>query len=269
MWYPPSPMAETCTPVRPSGFLGTSPAGTCCDGSDCCAMLPPRISGTAPSTAAPLMKLRRLISGFDATVFSWTLRFLEFSFGKGMPCVHRGSQHVPDLRLLRIEGESVGQTGFRVIELQRQLIKLEAAICRILLAAIPQLLHLRFRHRREILRDLQILGEHIQAVDAGDGSGDSRQAYGIPQGLLCGNDAVLDGGSMAAEGLHAQNGDAAFDQLRQHLFFKAAEVRIERVKGHLHGVEGKAGVQHGQMDFRILMTGKSNEPDLAIFLCLL
>ena len=53
------------------------------------------------------------------------------------------SQHVFNLGLLGIEREAVGKAGFRIVKLQRQLIKLVPAVGRIIFASLAKRIHFR------------------------------------------------------------------------------------------------------------------------------
>ena len=121
--------------------------------------------------------------------------------------------------------------------------------------------------RREALGDLQVLLEDIHVAEAGDGRRDG-QRHGVVQHLLRGEDALLDRLAVAADGLHAEHRDAALVEHGKDLLLEAelVEVGIEGVQRHLHGVEGEAGVEHGEMDLGVLVAGESDEADLALLL---
>ncbi len=50
------------------------------------------------------------------------------------------------------------------------------------------------------------------------------------------------------------------------LHFEAAELPVERVQRHLHGIERKSGGEHPPMNFGVLMACKSYKPDFAFLL---
>ncbi len=106
------------------------------------------------------MNFLRFHSSFEAISL-----ILEFHFRERVTGVLLGSEHVLDFGLFCIERKAMSESRFRVIELQRQLVELVSSVGGVLLAAIAKRGHLRLRHRREVLSDLQILVEYLQAVD--------------------------------------------------------------------------------------------------------
>ncbi len=53
---------------------------------------------------------------------------------------------------------------------------------------------------------------------------------------------------------------------REHFLFEGAVARVERVDGHLDGVEFEAPVEHVEMDRRVCVAGKTDKADLALLL---
>jgi hypothetical protein len=49
-----------------------------------------------------------------------------------------------------------------------------------------------------------------------------------------------------------------------NLLFEAKEIRVERIERHLYGIEREAGIQHRQVNIRVLMAGEAKKPYLAI-----
>ncbi|MGA2922087.1 MAG: hypothetical protein ABSE28_13325 [Candidatus Sulfotelmatobacter sp.] len=47
---------------------------------------------------------------------------------------------------------------------------------------------------------------------------------------------------------------------------EAAEIGVERVQRHLHGIEREAGIQHRKMNLGILMPGEPDEANFPVFL---
>lgn len=184
-----------------------------------------------------------------------------------MAGVFGGAQHISYFGLLGVERESVREAGFRIIVLERELVEFVAAIGCTRLDAFTQGIHFLLGHRREILRDIEVLFQHFEAVDTGNGSSNSGKAHGVAERLFRCYDAVLDSVAVAAERLHAENRDTTPSELGKNLAFEAAGERgVKRVKRHLDGVEGKSGFKHAKMNVGILMAGKSDETDFAILL---
>ena len=96
----------------------------------------------------------------------------------------------------------MSESGFRIIELQRQLVELVPSVGGVRFAAIAERVHFRLRHGGEILSDLQILVEYLQAVDASDGRGHG-QAHGLTQSFFRGDDAVFDGLTVTVQRFHS------------------------------------------------------------------
>ena len=94
-----------------------------------------------------------------------------------------------------------------------------------------------------------------------------RQAHRITQRLTHSSSLLLDRAAVAAEALHADRGDLAARQLRQHALLKAAEVRVEAVQWKLTRVERIVERKHPQMDIGILVTGEAHVADLSLLLC--
>src|SRR5579884_2418060 len=98
----------------------------------------------------------------------------------------------------------------------------------------------------------------LQGVAAVDDDG-SRQVHSIMQALrgaynsAARNDAI-------GQGLHAQDANVMLHQYRQHLFRKAAIVRVHHIQRHLYGIKGKVvskrRVEHFQMNIGVFMTRK-------------
>ncbi len=185
-----------------------------------------------------------------------------------MTGVHLAAEHISDFGLLCIEGKTVRDAGFWIVEFQREFVDFIPAVGRVGLASGAEFIHLSLGHGREVLSDLQVLVKHFEAVDAGNGGSDG-QTHGVAQGFFRCNHAVLDGLAMSIQGLHTEGCDAALIEFGQDLLLEAAEIRIEGIERHLDGVERKTCFQHGEMNFWILMTSEPYEADLAVFLSLL
>src|ERR1700727_2140678 len=256
-------MAETCTPVRPKGFFGTSPDGTDWGGVVCWARADAGIMAEAPTIAALFTKLRRLRSSRESI-----LALLKLFFWKWMTSIHGRTQHVLYFTLLGVEGKTVSQARLGIIKLQRQLVEFESAVGGFGLADIAERVHFRFRERREVLSDLQVLLEDVHTVRPGDGGGYGK-AHRVTYCFLGRDDTFLNSVTVAVQRFHAERRNAALVQFGQDLALEASEICIEGVEWHLNGVEGKSSFQHSQMYLRILVSGESDEANLAIFFRLL
>jgi hypothetical protein len=82
-----------------------------------------------------------------------------------MPAVLRHPDHLSHLNLLHVERKSMSESRLRVVEPERQLVELESAIRRILLAAVAQRLHLGRLHRLETLRYFEGLLQGFGFID--------------------------------------------------------------------------------------------------------
>ncbi len=134
-----------------------------------------------------------------------------------------------------------------------------------------QLAHLAGVHRLEILHDLQVLLEHLHAVNAGDHDRCWKRE-GVGQALFGGGDLVLDD-SAACHRFHAQNSNSLLNESGHNIPGEAAEIGIEHIEWHLARVEMELVlaryVKHAMVDDRVFVARKTCVSDLAGFLCLL
>src|ERR1044071_3833891 len=90
------------------------------------------------------------------------------------------------------------------------------------------------------------------------------QAFNRRNGLAFQNVSVT-------EGLHAEDGDALFDENREHFLGEAPKMSIHHIKRHLHCIETKLVVesdfQRAKVNGRIFVTCETDEADLARFFC--
>ncbi len=107
----------------------------------------------------------------------------------------------------------MSQPCFRVVKLERELVQLESAIGGVRLYAVAQSLHLLCGHGLEILRDPQVLLQHVGPLHTGYGSG-HRKAHGVAQGFLGRYGSVFDRVPMPVQRLHAERRNTAAIQFR-------------------------------------------------------
>src|SRR5262245_18964054 len=110
--------------------------------------------------------------------------------------------------------------------------------------------HLPRRHRGERARDPEILPQHAHRIDAAHRRRD-REAHCVAERILDVHDALLYGGSLAAETLHPERRDSLPQELRQDGTFEAAEGCIEAIQRTLTGVEGVTVPEHPEVDLGI------------------
>src|ERR1035437_9162689 len=134
-----------------------------------------------------------------------------------------------------------------------------------------QLTHLTAVERLEILHDLQVLIQHVHAVNAGDHRR-GRKREGVGQALLWRGDLVLDDGAVG-HGFHAKDGDSLLEKSRNDMPGEAPETGVEQIERHLATVEMEVvlggDVQHPVVDDGILVAGEANVADFAGILRLL
>src|ERR1700735_156449 len=105
--------------------------------------------------------------------------------------------------------------------------------------------------------------QDVQALHSSN-SGSHREAHGIAQRFLCAYSAFLDRLTVSAQGLHAQRSNAAANQLRQDLNFKAMKVCVKRIQRHLHCVKREIRLEHTQVNGWIFMAGKTEETNFSL-----
>src|SRR6266403_1182737 len=122
--------------------------------------------------------------------------------------------------------------------------------------------------RLEIPRDL----EGLLQVGKGFATGDDDtggQAHGVAE-TLDGRDRVAFEKDSGTHGLHAENANFIFHEDGQDFLSKTLVVSVHGVERHLDGIEMKlmrgSGFEHVQVHRGVLVTGETNEADLAGFL---
>ncbi len=160
----------------------------------------------------------------------------------------------------------MGYARLGVVELEGHLIGFETAVTSVGPCPLAKGLHFALGERGESLCDLKVLLEGNHVGEAGDGCGD-RQRHGVAQQLLSGENAFLDGFGAATDGLHAEHRDAALFEYGKDFLLEAELVErpIEGVQRHLDSVEREARIEHGEVNFGVLVAGEAYEADLTFF----
>src|SRR6267378_3697870 len=139
------------------------------------------------------------------------------------------------------------------------------SVSRKLTALVSQLFQFGSREWLEIRGDSKVLIENFHRVDTANRSC-NRQTHSIAQSLLSRYTSMSHHFPTAAQTFHSQDSDPAARCLWQYMRLKTAEGGVETIQGHLHCVEGKIVRQHLQVNLRILVSGESNETNLALLL---
>src|ERR1039458_4242917 len=162
-WYPPIPKAETSRPVRPSGRFGISAPDWPC----------------AARPAAPNINASTKVLLVTSNPCGILLRRRE-----RMPAVVCHFEHLAHLNLLHVERKAMSEARLGVVELERQFVKFESAVSRILPATVAQRLQRRWLQRLQTLRYFERLLESLRLINSGNRSS-HRQTHRISYAVFC------------------------------------------------------------------------------------
>ena len=176
---------------------------------------------------------------------------------------HRVLQLLLHLHLDGVDGKAVRLAGLRVVEGERDLVELEAAVGRRRRASLSDALHLFGAHRLEALRDPEVVAKLVDPVHAADGRRDGK-AHRVAEHLLGRENPVRDGPRFARHRLHPEHGDAALVAFGQDRLREAEEVRVVRVERELAGVPRVAARDHLHVNGGSLVPAETDEARLAL-----